>query len=598
MTGQLEAVGGADRIPVPRGGLPAAALAHLAFPFHLRLDAALRVTSFGRSLPKLCPGVAVGDRLDEHVRLLSSTDEPAVDLCDVTPGTVLLATSVATGVDLRCQYLADGDERYLLVNPWLPDPTTMERLGLRMGDFAAHDTTPDTLLLMQTQTIALDEARRLAERLSEAETELRRQVVTDPLTAVTNRRGYAEQLDEVTASGPALLIVDIDDLGSVNETYGQWMGDAVLCTLAERVGALLVPGELLARVGGDEFAVLLPGTAVQRADVLAEQIMDVMREPVAFEGRQIPVRITIGMAAQGDGPALARYADIALLAAKRAGRGRIVRFDATLHESLLHRGKLRERLGAAVGQGEIKLVYQPLVDVGTGRIHGFEVLSRWHDSVLGPIPPNVFIELAEETGLIGELGMYVLRDSTRQLAAWQARYPQADLTMSVNLSPRQLDDPNLPQQVADALAAAAVPARQVQLEITESAFGAQRDGSDVLHRLRELGTPLAIDDFGASESSLGRLHKLPVSTLKIDRAFLIDMEEANERCRRLLGAVAAIADALSLATVAEGVETVAHWDAVREAGCTYGQGYLFARPMPPQDAEEYLAREFGPPPAP
>jgi len=318
-----------------------------------------------------------------------------------------------------------------------------------------------------------------------------------------------------------------------------------------------------------------------------------MRRPVSLDGVNVSVSVSVGAVPQGDPRTLARNADVALYTAKRSGRGRAVMFDATLHEALLHRFELRDRLGHALTEGEITVAYQPIVELSTGQIHGFEALARWTDPIFGSVPPDIFVALAEEAGLIGELGMCILQQSARQHGQWRRRYRQADLVMSVNLSPRQLDDPHLVDQVSAVLAEHGLPPHSLQLELTESAFTAHGDSTEQLRKIRALGLPLAIDDFGSSESTIARLHTIPATTLKIDRAFLSELSDAPERSARLLRAVVAIAEALGLNTVAEGIENERDLAVVIAAGCTFGQGYLYSRPMDPAGAEVYLAQELG-----
>jgi diguanylate cyclase (GGDEF)-like protein len=566
-----------------------------AFPFHLRVNEALVITSFGRSLPRLCPGIAVGDQLGAHVWAFPLRGRVIRDQLRVEAGRAVVLQTQATEVRLRCQVLDDAVEGILLlVTPWLGGLDELDRTGLILSDFAAHDPTPDFMFVSQGQLTALNDARRMADRLGRLEAERRYQALHDPLTGVGNRRRFTESLGNNPGAG--LVIVDVDAFKEVNDTFGHPMGDAVLRSVAERLQSLVTEHDTVARLGGDEFAVLVCGDdAAARSVALAHGIIDAMRRPVRLSTSTVSVGVSVGAVPAGDPLTIARNADVALYAAKRAGRGRAVMFDAALHESLLHRFELRDRLSHAVAEGAITVAYQPIVELSTGSVHGFEALARWTDPVLGAISPEVFITLAEEAGLIADLGMSVLELSATQHSRWRREYPQADLVMSVNLSPRQLDDPDLAERVAAVLARHELPPHSLQLELTESAFTSQSRSTEQLLRLRALGLPLAIDDFGSSESTLARLHAVPATTLKIDRAFLSELNAAPERSARLLQAVVAIAAALRLTTVAEGIETDRDHAAVRQVGCTFGQGYLYARPMDSLRADAYLAHELGSP---
>jgi len=568
-------------------------LLETSFPFHLRVDAQLRVRGVGRSVHRLCPGLSVGDDVNLHLVHCAPSGPVTAERLGVATHRAVILRTVATEVMLRCQVLGEPDGgALLLATPWLSGPDAMARSGLSVGDFAPYDPSPDFAFVSQGQLTALDDARRLAERLARMESERRYQALHDALTGVGNRRRFSEEL-RADQTDTAMVLVDVDGFKEVNDTFGHPVGDAVLCALAERLTALVDPADAVCRLGGDEFAVVLRGPdAAQRSLRVGSAIVEAMRAPVIQGSRRVTVTVSVGVVPQEPAHTLARNADVALYSAKRTGRGQMVVFDANLHQSLLYRIELRDRLGGAVGQGAISLVYQPIVELATGRVHGFEALARWTDPVLGQIPPDVFIALAEEAGLIAELGLFVLETGARQLGEWRRAYPDANLSMSVNLAPRQLEDPELAQRVSEVLAANDLPPHSLQLELTESAFTSQSRSTEQLHRLRDLGLPLAIDDFGSSESTLARLHTVPATTLKIDRAFLKELDNAPERSTRLLQAVTAIADALGLDTVAEGIETVAHRDVVAAVGCTYGQGYLYARPLGAVAAGEYLAREL------
>ncbi len=419
--------------------------------------------------------------------------------------------------------------------------------------------------------------------------ELERMAFVDPLTGVGNRRALTTAIGD--AQGPhGLALVDLDRFKILNDTFGHGAGDAVLQETAGRLAAMANPSSTVARLSGDQFAVLIPTGADPRRELqaLADAITSAIDQPVTFEDGQLQTSATVGLALAEGGEHLLRHADLALLGAKERGSRRIVWFDAAAHDTLSRRRDLRDRLSTAVRTGSLQVAYQPVVNLHSGAICGMEALARWNDEQFGWVRPDIFIEVAEEIGLICDLGDVIMTKAIADFVPWQARY---DVTLAVNVAPAQLCDPSLPQRTLAVVSRAGVDPARVTLELTEHAFRHQDEALEQLNRLHKLGFGLAIDDFGAAESTLGRLHELSADRLKLDRSLILPLDSHPDRTRRLLGAVVHVADALGLSTVCEGIETEEQFAAARSAGCQFGQGYLFSRPVPAIEMTALLRAE-------
>jgi diguanylate cyclase (GGDEF)-like protein/PAS domain S-box-containing protein len=429
-----------------------------------------------------------------------------------------------------------------------------------------------------------------------AQRQLEYQAHHDPLTGLANRALFLERLTAEAGRGDAeitVVFVDLDNFKVINDSLGHEAGDRLLMVVAERLRRVLRPDDLIARFGGDEFAVLVAGTGGEAAARrVAERLASALRAPVELDGHQRYVTASFGVRTASSVAAepeeLLRDADAAMYRAKELGKARCEIFDASMHERAVERLDLEGGLRGAIERDELRLLYQPQVEIASGQIVGAEALLRWEHPERGLVVPPVFIPIAEQTGLIVPIGTWVLREACAQAATWAASTGRR-LSVAVNVSPRQLAEDDFPAIVAEALADHDLPPDLLCLEITESAVMADPDAAaDVLARLKALGVHLAIDDFGTGYSSLGQLKALlPVDTIKIDKSFVDGITSGGED-RAIIDAVLRLASGLGLAALAEGVETSEQARELLDLGCALSQGYHFARPQRPADFERML----------
>jgi len=447
------------------------------------------------------------------------------------------------------------------------------------------------------------EVRRLADEFGEAiaaheayETQLSHQALHDPLTGLPNRALLAERLavslDRGSRSGrpPVVLFLDVDRFKLVNDSLGHAAGDQLLLATAGRLAEVMRPGDTLARFGGDEFVVVAEGCASsEEAHELGGQLLAALEAPVEIGGSDVRVTASIGIAVgtpTSRGSDLVRDADNATYVAKERGGARCELFDDTLRDRATKRRTVEHDFRVALEREQLRVVYQPKIDLLTGATVGVEALLRWDHPTLGAIPPVTFIPIAEETGLIVPVGLFVLEQACRQVAAW--REDGIEVSVAVNLSGRQLAEPDFPDSVAAVLAATGVAPDRLCLELTESLLMTDTiRTADALRALHALGVQLSIDDFGTGYSSLAYLHMFPVDELKIDRAFVNDLTEHPGQ-QTLVTAMVAMGKSLGLTIVAEGVETTEQAAQLRVLGCDLAQGYLFAAPQPPNALQASL----------
>ncbi len=497
-----------------------------------------------------------------------------------------------------------GQSNSQLVVPYIPltlaglTAAVEEATGHSIGGglFAIGATT--TALVMARQLQALLENRRLNRRLESTVTELEarevdlaRQAFHDPLTGLVNRVLFADRLEHALERQRrdhgtlAVMLVDLDDFKSVNDTMGHLAGDEVLKQVASRLQASVRQADTIARIGGDEFALLLENViATEDALRAVERVGHMLRTPLDISGSELMASASVGIVlAPGPGPTgeeLLRDADIALYEAKYNGKSCYRVFESSMLDGVVSRMQLKSELGSLGNHlGQLTLHYQPILSARTGRMTGVEALMRWQHPTRGLLYPTSFIEYAEETGAIVPVGAAAMDMACAQAAAWR------DLgivcpTISVNLSARQLHDPGVVDMVARSLAKYSLPPGDLIIEITESITMKGADQAvERLQRLKDLGVSIAIDDFGTGWSSLSYLRRLPVDFVKFDRSFTADVA-SDQDAAMLISMMNNLAHALGLETVAEGIETAAQLQAVRRLGCDHVQGFHLARPAP------------------
>jgi diguanylate cyclase (GGDEF)-like protein/PAS domain S-box-containing protein len=432
------------------------------------------------------------------------------------------------------------------------------------------------------------------QKLSEG---LRKRAFHDPLTGLANRARFEERLEQASGeTDTAVLFIDLDNFKTVNDSLGHDAGDQFLSEVARRLTTCVRMGDMVARMGGDEFAVLISGVDAQiRAPRIAERILRELAAPIELERRAITPSASIGIAC-GDSAQNAqeilRDADLALYEAKRSGKGRAQLYRPVMHAAALEQLELETDMRMALERGEFELYYQPLFRLTDGGLIGYEALMRWHHPTRGLLGPGTFIDLAEETGLIVPLTRWALSVACNQLAIWRRRSDEP-LEVSVNLSLVNLKDYEILNDVSAALEASGIAPEELVLEITESTVMREHDmGREILHELKKLGVRLALDDFGTGYSSLSRLSELPFDSLKIPRPF-IERITHDDQDFALTQGIVDLGHHLELSIVAEGIETPRQLASVRAIGCELAQGFLFAKPMPAASTDPAQDRQTG-----
>ncbi|WP_298579657.1 EAL domain-containing protein [uncultured Luteimonas sp.] len=445
----------------------------------------------------------------------------------------------------------------------------------------------------------LAEAIPVALAVDEGRRQLVFQARHDPLTLLPNRLATFEAVDAAIekarrdGTGFAVAFLDLDRFKSINDGLGHASGDALLVAVGERIRDSLLPGDLVGRFGGDEFCVLLAGADTpEAAERAMQRIVDGLSLPVRAAGREFVQRFSAGIAFYpghgADASTLIRNADVAMYHGKRAGGLALRVFAPEMNDAAQSRLQLEQDLRQAIAEGAIDVHYQPRVDSRDGRIVGAEALARWMHPRSGPVSPGVFIALAEETGLIDDLGELVLRKATGQLAQWTAAGLGLPV-VAVNVSSHQLRSRRLADTLRAALDAAGIAPSQLEIEITESMLVRDREaGEHQLQRIRDLGVGIAIDDFGTGYSSLSYLVSLPFDTLKIDRSFVLDLGDGTTPAAAIVRAVVGLTRELGKDVIAEGVEAMAEVDLLAGMGCHTIQGYVYHRPMPADELTALL----------
>ena len=455
--------------------------------------------------------------------------------------------------------------------------------ALDRGDMAAAQTLADVAAAYLLNAQAREESRVTSERF-------RHTALHDPLTGLPNRLLLQQRLEHAAQraqrshTNAAVLFVDLDRFKRVNDTHGHRVGDDLLCTIAERLARLVRPGDTLARFSGDEFVFLCEDlTSAADVEALAQRVDDAFIEPFILDGTELTVTASVGMAFAGPGEdisdQLVVHADIAMYQAKRKGGAGHQVIDLREAMRSNDRHTLEADLRTAFAEGKLDIAYQPVVRSADGSIIGVEALLRWTDPQRGSVPALSMIAVAEQVGLINQLGAWVLERSCHDRAQWLREQPGIPLDLAVNVSPRQLMSPNFCRTVGTVLEATEMDPAALILEVTENVFIDDLErATALLAELKDLGVRLALDDFGTGFSSLSYLRKLPIDIVKIDQSFIADIGEAPTG-GAIVAAVTNLAHVLGLQVTAEGVETQVQRDEVRTIGCEAAQGFFYARPM-------------------
>lgn len=444
------------------------------------------------------------------------------------------------------------------------------------------------------------EQDRISKALQESKDHFRHAAFHDALTDLPNRALLTEHI-KLAIERPrsrdeqlfAVLFLDLDRFKNINDSLGHIAGDQLLTATARCLEECMRPMDTVARLGGDEFAILLDGLASEDDAILvAERIQQALTRPFSLNGHEVFITTSIGITLSNGGyedpENVLRDADTAMYRAKESGKARFELFDSTMHSHAVALLQLENDLRRAIERKEFRVYYQPIINLGNDEVSGFEALVRWYHPERGLVAPDEFIPTAEETGLIVEIGHFVLSESCRQLREWQSTLGLKSLTMSVNLSAKQFAQPNLVTQVKEILRETGLDAKHLKLEITETVVMENAEvARTMLGQLCALGVHLCIDDFGTGYSSLSYLHRFPVKTLKIDRSFIGRMGSEGENAE-VVRTINTLANNLGMVVVAEGIETEAQLAQLKEMGCGYGQGYLFARPLMAEAASLFV----------
>jgi diguanylate cyclase (GGDEF)-like protein len=527
-----------------------------------------------------------------------------------------LEDAAAVVIDEVCRFTGWTEGRLRIGDDGVADPGDRCAFAVLSSDGVAavlefrpgEEASPapglnDAMAVVGRQLGRVVDRQRAATALrAELERTFAERALRDELTGMPNRALLVDRIDQALARGRAratsvaVLCLDLDQFKSVNDEFGRDVGNELLKAVADRLAAVARPGDTLARIAGDEFAVLwedIGGGA--DAAVLAEEVQLLFADPFDVGGEQLAVSVSAGVAVaaatddgdEGHAEMLLREAGAAMYRAKKGGRSRFEVFDETMLAAAARQGAEERDLRRAIASGELEMHYQPIVVLATGALAGVEALVRWQHPERGLLPPGRFVPLAEEAGLIDDLGRWVLVEACRQAAKWQAAR-RGEFTMSINVSAHQFKQDGWADEVAGALSDAGLEPRRLVVEITESVLAEDTETAGRrLSQLRALGVRVAIDDFGTGYSSLGYLRHLPVDILKIDKSFIDGVTQGPHESA-LARAVVKLTKTLGLTAVAEGIEHEAQLVRLRRLGCQYGQGFFLGRPEPPTTIDELL----------
>lgn len=478
----------------------------------------------------------------------------------------------------------------------------LARMNAQLERKRATEATLKEKVFHEVRSLALDEkledtSLKLAEESRQrnmSEERLRYLAYHDALTGLMNRQGFRDclfqVLDELPLrdTEPALLFIDLDGFKAVNDCYGHDVGDKLLALVGERLARLLPANTRKGRLGGDEFAAILENCG-ESDETVAANLVEALSMPYTINGNSVRVGASCGLARarcfSGDLDGLINAADLAMYHAKAKGTGCVILFETRMLEEQRERRQIENDLHRAVADTEFELFYQPILDIKTRELNGFEALLRWPHKTRGMMSPDTFIPLAEETGLIWQIGAWVLRRACEQAMEWPD-----NISISVNLSPIQFESPSLLPTIVNTLAATGLAPRRLELEITETALlGTEGKNIKILEAIRQLGVRVSIDDFGTGYSSLAYLRNFRFDKIKIDKRFIQGLHD-NQSDTAIVRSIIMLGENIGVGTTAEGIETENQLMSVALEGCTMGQGYLFSRPLTAADANAFITR--------
>jgi diguanylate cyclase (GGDEF)-like protein len=481
---------------------------------------------------------------------------------------------------------------------YITKPFQIEEVLLRIRNQIMLKEAEQQLRDVNAQLEVRVEQRTL--ELQQANAKLLKMALHDALTGLPNRSRFLQLLETAIARyqseaiGFAVLFLDCDRFKVVNDSLGHSFGDTVLLSLSQRFQQTLPDSDTLARLGGDEFAVLLNGIdTIEEASAKANILLNSLSQPLQIDGREIFLDASVGIVLSGEGYTKPEYilrdADTAMYRAKASNGNQYHVFDTFMHQEALQRLQLEVDLRRAIENGELTLYYQPIVCIKTGKVKAVEALIRWQHPQRGLVSPAIFIPIAEETGLIHAIGWWVLEEACCQLRQWQqSDIVDSSFVMSVNLSAQQFQARNLVDGIDRILAKTGVQPQHLDLEITESVImDGLKPTMTTLHQLKDRHIKLSLDDFGTGFSSLSYLHAFPFDVLKIDKSFVQRLDSPTESIN-LVPAIMAIAHTINISVIAEGIETIQQLSHLRELNCPLGQGYFFAKPLPPSELPPLL----------
>mgnify|MGYP006271054203 FL=1 len=575
---------------------------HIAtvFPFAFAIDESLRIISTGHLLPRTCPQMGGNSLLKECFRFAHSdgVGDEFSELAASEGELIILKSLCDKGIpSLRGQWLRIGPRQLMFLGwPWVTSFGQLAQMGICLSDIPPHHALAEMLMLLQTNRNAMEDARDLASTIRQRNRalenltrELTHQAYHDALTGLPNRLLLRERLQHAIARAQrqqkrlAVLFIDLDRFKAVNDSHGHRIGDRLLQAVAARLSAGVRKSDSVAREAGDEFIVLLEdiGEAEQVARI-ANKLLDALNESYQIDCHELHCGASIGVSLYPDDGSdedqLINHADAAMFDSKGEGRNRVRFFSEESWLRITQRFAMEKQLREALTCGQFVVHYQPQLSLPGNEIQSAEALLRWRHPQRGLVSPDEFILLAEESGLIVQIGEWVLEAVCRQIACWLSRHGWSP-SVSVNISARQLQTQDFAQRVEEILARCKIPPELLALELTEhSLIQHYREVSQLLAGLKAQGVKLVLDDFGTGYSNLMTLANLPFDTLKVDRSFISGLPDSKQS-RALVSMIVTLARQLDLKVVAEGVETCQQKSMLEGLGCEYVQGYLHAPPL-------------------